>query len=75
MKTSVQLTLGSRRKKRGSGTIRTVSLHIVGTQEVRAEALSKVIGSLVDLAPRWFKKTDLGTKGGGTGRSDQGSCK
>ena len=59
MKTSVQLTLGSGRKKRASGTIRIVSLHRVGTQQVRVEAISKVIGSLLLTWPQDGSKRQI----------------
>ena len=59
MKTSVQLTLGSGRKKIASGTIRIVSLHRVGTQQVRVEAISKVIGSLLLTWPQDGSKRQI----------------
>lgn len=59
MKTSVQLTLGSGRKKRGSGTIWMVSLHRIGAQQVSVEAVSKVIGSLLLTWPQDGSKRQI----------------
>lgn len=59
MKTSVQLTLGSGRKKRGSGTKRMVSLHRIGTQQVSVEAVSKVTGSLLLTWPQDGSKRQI----------------